>query len=82
MDRQCTRCGEPLGREQLHEKSVVFRPMHDRSSIARRRTVDWLCLECMSVDPDWTRPAGASPMFRGGDSFGTARQALEDTQAQ
>lgn len=54
-DYRCTKCNQPTLKALLTVKKVVFSPIGAGTKITKSRTVEWLCNECLELDPDWNR---------------------------
>ena len=52
----CTECGKACGRDALHVKRAQFKEMGVHGRVIMTRVVKWLCFDCMTKDPDCSRP--------------------------
>lgn len=52
----CTRCHREVGRSKLTVKKCVFLEMGAGARTKRARVLDWLCTECLELDPIWNVP--------------------------
>lgn len=57
----CGKCGKCKPRERLLRKEVLFKTMGPKPSVARQRTVGFICFDCVEDDNDFQIPAYASP---------------------
>lgn len=57
----CTRCGAPVGRDQLTVKKVLFTTMGEGPRTKKARVLEWLCDSCMQRDPDFNREKFSAP---------------------
>ena len=54
IDYVCEVCGRDVGRENLFARRVVFVSLETKKP-ERSRTIDWVCGDCMTVHPDYSR---------------------------
>lgn len=54
---ECSVCHNEVGRDNLTVKKCVFLEMGAGARTKRARVLDWLCNECLHLDPIWNEPA-------------------------
>ncbi len=58
----CTSCLEDKTKSELYSKTVLFTPLDKRAGgSARKRTIAWICSDCIDKDPHWNQPSYAGP---------------------
>jgi hypothetical protein len=75
VEYKCTRCYKPATKRELAAKTATFRELGVGKPLIRSRTVDWLCVSCMTEDPDYNLDRADGPDARQRRANATPRRS-------